>query len=226
MNTIEEFFKNRVSFTADPLEGIVSKQIFNPEGYSLDFLKEKTKSICYFLQNISFNDANFIYIFIAEKYEDEVLPGELLDEHEIIETHCCRDFFTKHFENCFENQKTRFLYKIPTKPFHIVIRPLWWRQFPYPSRWDLRAPFRASLRTSSSEVVSDEDIDVDSEEKEPSINTEQTFKSDECVICLTNPSNVLFCNYGHLCLCVECDKTKRLKNCPICKTENTIKRTV
>ena len=30
------------------------------------------------------------------------------------------------------------------------------------------------------------------------INTVQTFKSNECVICLTNQPNVLFCNCGHM----------------------------
>ena len=39
------------------------------------------------------------------------------------------------------------------------------------------------------------------------INAEQTFKEEECVICLTEPPNILFCNCGHLCLCVECSKT-------------------
>ena len=60
------------------------------------------------------------------------------------------------------------------------------------------------------------------------INADKSFKSDECVICLINLPNVLFCNCGHIatCICVECDKTKSLKNCPICKTENTIKRTL
>ena len=43
---------------------------------------------------------------------------------------------------------------------------------------------------------------------ERKINTNETFKSDECIICLTNPSNVLFCNCGHVSLCVECDKIK------------------
>ena len=57
------------------------------------------------------------------------------------------------------------------------------------------------------------------------INTDKAFKSDECVICITNPPNVLFCNCGHLCLCKECDKVKSLEICPICKTKNTIKRT-
>ena len=67
------------------------------------------------------------------------------------------------------------------------------------------------------------------EEEEPKINTEQTFKSDECVICLTNPPNVLFCNCGHIAICVECDVVKGFYVCSVCpiyKTENTIKRTI
>ena len=40
------------------------------------------------------------------------------------------------------------------------------------------------------------------------INADQTFKSNECVICLTNLPNVLFCNCGHLAICEECDRTK------------------
>ena len=54
------------------------------------------------------------------------------------------------------------------------------------------------------------------------INAEKFFKEDECVICLTNPPNILFCNCGYLCLCVECSKTgESLEKCPICKTGNT-----
>ena len=58
------------------------------------------------------------------------------------------------------------------------------------------------------------------------INTDISFKSDECVICLTNSSNVLFCNCGHIAICVECDEVNGLDVCPVCKTKNTIKRTV
>ena len=54
------------------------------------------------------------------------------------------------------------------------------------------------------------------------INAEKIFKEDDCVICLTNPPNILFCNCGHLCVCEECSKTgESLKKCPSCKTENT-----
>ena len=66
----------------------------------------------------------------------------------------------------------------------------------------------------------------ESEEKEPIINIGKSFKSNDCVICLTNPPNVLFCNCGHIAICIECDETKSLKNCPVCKTENAIKRII
>ena len=39
MKTLEEVIKNKASFVVDPLEGIISKQMINPEDYSLDFLK-------------------------------------------------------------------------------------------------------------------------------------------------------------------------------------------
>ena len=62
--------------------------------------------------------------------------------------------------------------------------------------------------------------------KKERINLGKTFKSNECVICLTNPSNVLFCNCGHIGICVECDETKGLNVCPVCKTENYTKQMV
>ena len=58
------------------------------------------------------------------------------------------------------------------------------------------------------------------------INTKLTFKSNECVICLTNLPKVLFCNCGHLCICEECDRVESLNTCPVCKTETTIKRNI
>ena len=61
--------------------------------------------------------------------------------------------------------------------------------------------------------------------KKQIINIEKTFKEDNCVICLTNPPNIVYCNCGHQVLCEECSKkVESLKNCPICKTENTILR--
>ena len=40
------------------------------------------------------------------------------------------------------------------------------------------------------------------EERNKQINTDKIFKSHKCVICLSNPPNVLFCNCGHIPICV------------------------
>ena len=74
-----------------------------------------------------------------------------------------------------------------------------------------------------------EEREEEEEEEEKQIiiiNTELTFKSDQCVICLTNPPNVLFCNCRHLCIYVEYDRVKSLNTCLVCKTETTIKRNI
>ena len=62
--------------------------------------------------------------------------------------------------------------------------------------------------------------DNEDEDREKIINPYQTFKSEECVICLTNRPNVLFCNCGHILICSKCEKLKIFNACPICKTEN------
>ena len=76
------------------------------------------------------------------------------------------------------------------------------------------------------EEEEDEEKSEDEEEKQIIINTDKSFKLNECVISLINTPIFLFCNCGHLSLCVECDKVKSLNICPVCKTGNTIKRTI
>ena len=67
----------------------------------------------------------------------------------------------------------------------------------------------------------------DDEEYMVRVNTDKTCKSDECVICLSIPPHVLFCVCGHIPICEECDElNNNLGICPICKTKNTIKRTI
>ena len=61
-------------------------------------------------------------------------------------------------------------------------------------------------------------LNLNSKPDKQIMNAEKTLKEDKCVICLTNLSNILFCNC--VVLCVECSKTgESLENCPICKTE-------
>ena len=47
----------------------------------------------------------------------------------------------------------------------------------------------------------DNDDDNDKENKPLTTNEVKTFKTDDCVICLDNKPNVLFCNCGHICVC-------------------------
>ena len=72
----------------------------------------------------------------------------------------------------------------------------------------------------------EEEEEEEVEEEPININDLKTFKIEECVICLENKNNVLFCNCGHICVCDKCLVLKRLNKCPYCKTENTILRII
>ena len=52
------------------------------------------------------------------------------------------------------------------------------------------------------------------------INTNKTFKTEECLICTENKPNVLFCGCGHLCICEECIRYYESYKCPVCKNIN------
>ena len=72
----------------------------------------------------------------------------------------------------------------------------------------------------------------DEEEEEPTpekpkiINLFKIFNSEECIICMDNKPNILFCNCGHLCECEGCYKIKTPSICPVCKTDNEIIRMI
>ena len=95
------------------------------------------------------------------------------------------------------------------------------------------APFRLELTFEKIVVRIDDDdepldypFDLEDEDDAITINEIKTYKSDECVICLENKNNVLFCNCGHIWVCEKCIEIKRLTKCPVCKTENTILRII
>ena len=191
MNVIEEFFKNRVSFTTAPhAYPYTSINSFKPDCYYLySTLDEKKKK----------KNWHNIEILICAA---ELIDGMFYDVEKItLLTNSAswdKDIFLWNFEHMFDSVKSKFCYASPSKPFEFYL---------YISR-----PF--NIEEESEEEEKEE------EDEEPVINTYKTFKSDECVTCLTNPSNVLFCNCGHLCLCVECDEERSLEKCPICKTKN------
>ena len=46
----------------------------------------------------------------------------------------------------------------------------------------------------------------------------KSFRTDTCIICLTEPPNVLFTDCRHICICLEREEIKPLDKCPYCKT--------
>ena len=72
-------------------------------------------------------------------------------------------------------------------------------------------------------LESDEDEESDEEIQIPPI-IENSFSSDNCLICLNHKPNILNFPCLHLSLCEECEKIGRFLNCSICRKE--IKRKV
>ena len=60
------------------------------------------------------------------------------------------------------------------------------------------------------------------EEKEPA-PIRKPFNTGQCVICLTNKPDLLFIDYLHSCLCLECEEASPLVKCPSCRTEISTK---
>ena len=60
------------------------------------------------------------------------------------------------------------------------------------------------------------------EKLKPNINNNKKCKKEDiCCICLTSPSNILFTDCGHLCICENCDSKLSETKCPLCRTEVT-----
>ena len=45
------------------------------------------------------------------------------------------------------------------------------------------------------------------------------FKIDNCVICLSEPSAILYIPCKHQCICEDCNNEKELKSCPYCRVK-------
>ena len=147
------------------------------------------------------------------------------------------DCFLQKIEQYFNREKTEFLCIIPSRPFRIMViqkkdeeevlryqMHLQARNFTGPGiPLTDRIPPLTDIIPRLLSINSDSEGEYSEEESEDKqINTDKSFKSDKCVICLTKPPNVLFCNCGHIAICAECDKVKSLNTCPVCKFENSI----
>ena len=50
---------------------------------------------------------------------------------------------------------------------------------------------------------------------------QKSFKTDECVICLSSSPNIINTNCGHISTCADCELKEEITICPICRTNNT-----
>ena len=257
METLEEFFKNRVSFVPHsyfplfvnhPIPYSVhytSINIFEPEEYSLDFVKEKKIKpfLLYLYSALYKKNRDWQYISINFCNIDVPPHSSFLHWH----IHGITMFYNVYLNDesefltfvdmKFNEEKESFSRTIPLQPFKIMIfvnKPIEERsneeneESEEEETEELSNPLPIEMHPPNHNFTGPGTLltrSLNSKEEEQIKNAELTFKSDECVICLTNPPNVLFCNCGHIAICVECDKTKSLKTCPVCKTENTIKTT-
>ena len=213
MNIIEEFFKNRVSFVLDRTQprGVctryVSKKVFKPEVFNYNFLKRMQHfiTICSVKKKKKNENGSVCYfdICFCQENGENIHCVFYLSLYSTIEPN---DFFSL-LNSEINRRMDSFSYTFPTQPFKLSLS------------------ICVHMGLLPFELRSGEECEEESKE-EPIINIEKSFKSDECVICLTNLPNVLFCNCGHLCICEQCGKMKSLNICPVCKTENTIKRTI
>ena len=196
METLEEFFKNRISFTTNKNQDPEGKtrtkygsKVFKPEDYDIDFLRKIIPFCYHILSGLGANKCKYfkwesfkleIVLFVKKANKDaENDEDDENDEYYYFNTRSiiyntiliddCR--FLLSVNSIIDNLKSEGYHLIPSKPF--------WFQ----------------LKIYRNEV-----------NKELIINTGQTFKSNECVICLIKEPNILFCNCGHLFLCEECDE--------------------
>ena len=61
---------------------------------------------------------------------------------------------------------------------------------------------------NENEVESDSEYDIN------------VYREDECVICMENKANILFCDCGHLIVCDECYHELENDKCPKCRKVN------
>ena len=79
------------------------------------------------------------------------------------------------------------------------------------------------LRVNELESVNGLESEDELEEDKTHITVSKPFKSDECVICLTNKPDLIFINCLHCCVCLKCERRKPFNRCPSCRTDISMK---
>ena len=73
------------------------------------------------------------------------------------------------------------------------------------------------MEDESKVEMEDESEDEEDEDTTP-ITVSEPFHSDQCVVCLSKKTELLFVNCLHRCVCLECEETNPFRRCPSCRT--------
>ena len=204
-NLLEEFYKKRMKFKISKIEIIQVDPDISIYGYMSDI---------HFKTHITFIEDKFL---ISEFY-DHLKPIIYYAYSYTIR----KKFINENFILTEDNSIINYNYEYDNnelyiKNLEVILKTHY--DF-YNEDYAFYFEVLAELEQNNELLVSHEPIN----EEVKIINPSKIFKSEECIICLTNQPIILFCNCGHIPICTECYKLKSLSACPICKTQNDIIR--
>ena len=205
-NLLEEFYKKRMKFKISKIEIIQVDPDISIYGYMSDI---------HFKTHITFIEDRFL---ISEFY-DHLKPIIYYAYSYTIR----RKFINENFILTEDNSIINYNYEYDNNELYIKnLEIILKTHFDfYDEDYAFYFEVLAELEQNNELIVShtepiNEEVKI--------INPSKIFKSEECIICLTNQPIILFCNCGHIPICTECYKLKSLSACPVCKTQNEIIR--
>ena len=204
-----------------------------------DFYKEREQFIIYDIEIKQTDPDISVYSYISDLHfethikfkEDKFLIGDLYKNLKPVITYALSYTRLKKFTNfhnlfiCEDNTIINYDYEyidreLYIKDLKVILKTHY--DF-YDADYDLYFNVLAELENNNELIVS---YDEPPPEKPKIINLFKIFKSVECIVCMDNKPNILFCNCGHLCECVGCYKIKTPSICPVCKMDNEIIRMI
>ena len=204
-NLLEEFYKQKIKFNINKIDINQDNPNINIYDYTTDI---------FFKTHITFTEDKFL---MGEFYKHLKPVIFYAYSYTFWRKHIKDDFILKEDNSIIKYDYETVNHEIYIKDLEIILTTHY--DF-YHEDYDFYFMTLAELEQNNELLLSHESTN----EETKIINPSKIFKSEECIICLTNQPIILFCNCGHLCLCTECYKLKSLSACPICKTENDIIR--
>ena len=189
-NLLEEFYKQRKHFNISKIE---IKQV-DPDISIYSYMND-----IHFRTHIKFTEDKFL---IGDLYKNLRPVISYALSYTKLKKFYNNDFILTE-DNTIINYNYEYIDKeLYVKDLEVILRTYY--DF-YDADYDLYFNVIAELENNNELIVTHtEPIPEDTKV----INLFKIFKSEECIICITNQPNVLFCNCGHVSYCLNCYKLK------------------